>query len=383
LIRGRRTSILFAAYWNGLLTLVGEHEEACSADDDYSIPLLSISTYFSKLLAYYCKIEPPPRSILQPAEVLLIACGNGHCLLGTKRHVFSLGSGTYGQLGLGSSITTAEIPRLLDFPNGETPRCLAVSDLHSCVVTSPNGYLYTFGCGAFSRLGHTDDQDFFSPHRVDALMSVGEWLPNGQSLGIAKVACSLWHTVVLATGTHDVFCCGWNNFGQCGNDLDKLDWDEQLPAKKRAKVDRSSISSEDQSSCEMIRTFERIVSLDILDSNEDFVQDIACGHRFTAFLTNRGNILITGQLESSEINRVDLGIDWWARTFAEPSFKTNRNAATVRPQHGLRYLHIVSSKSSEEIGELSSTSEAADCQDEQQNPAIFIAASEWSISYVT
>lgn len=95
------------------------------------------------------------------------------------------------------------------------------------------------------------------------------------------------------------------------------------------------------------------------------------------------DISYRGQLESSEINRVDLGIDWWARTFAEPSFKSNRNAATVRPQHGLRYLHKVSSQSSEGIGKLSSTSEAADCQNEQQNPAMLIAASEWSISYVT
>ena len=34
--------------------------------------------------------------------------------------------------------------------------------------------------------------------------------------GVSLVACGVWHTVAVASDTHDVFCWGWNKYGQCG-----------------------------------------------------------------------------------------------------------------------------------------------------------------------
>lgn len=302
-------------YFTNKLTLIYAQDDSLVADtivDEDNAPI----TYSKQSLLSMLQQQYPytPHNLPFLLDVKIIACSKYHCLFGTLAAVFSLGQGSYGQLGLGENILSVSTPKLVTLPDGESPRSIAVSDFHSCIVTSPNGLLYTFGCGAFYRLGHGDDHDLFVPRRVDSLMAVGSWLPNGQSLGIEKVSCSIWHTLVLTSGVHDVYSWGWNNFGQC-SDIDEdttFDFDDDRQSKRLKSMHSAELPSHNTTeSCnlsipkstvqqrkKMIIHPERITSLDVLDEegHKDkpscHIVDIACGHRFSAFLTASGDILI-------------------------------------------------------------------------------------------
>lgn len=253
----------------------------------------------------FLSIDIPIPQTLGPLSkvVRLVACSSAHLIFATDNSCYAVGHGPQGQLGLGTGILTATIPERIPIAQGETPRSISVSDFHSCIVTHPHGYLYTFGCGAFYRLGHgTDDNNCFVAKRVDCLLAVGAWSSDGQTLGVEKVSCSQWHTAVLTTGVHDVYCWGWNNFGQV-SDADESNDDLIMPLSKRARIENSRTQSAGrlilggtiQPKKKMIVEPERVCSLDLLSDGPeptDEVIDLACGNRFTAFLTRRGHILV-------------------------------------------------------------------------------------------
>lgn len=74
--------------------------------------------------------------------------------------------------------------------------------------------------GAYGRHGEPSDGlqglDVLQPRRIIALDGVGEWRPNGTCAGIKSCACGSWHSIVIATGTNDVYGWGWNKFSQLG-----------------------------------------------------------------------------------------------------------------------------------------------------------------------
>ena len=158
-------------------------------------------------------------------RVSKIAAAESRVLFSTRDgRAYSLGEGKYGELGLGPSITETMQPQEISRLNGEFVKEISTGNHHSCLITDPHGFLYTFGSTAYGRLGLGSDSTslldttdcIFFPQLVEGLVGIGQLLPNGQTTGVGLVACGQWHTVVVAAGTNDVYGWGWNKFGQLG-----------------------------------------------------------------------------------------------------------------------------------------------------------------------
>jgi hypothetical protein len=113
-----------------------------------------------------------------------IAAGDTHCLVLTNdSKLYTLGTGKNGELGIGARIGfTKTLQKVVNFNkkhfqgNGidkleivdEDIKYIAAGSHYSAVI-SATGSLYTFGCGAYYRLGHGSDDDCLFPTRVEAL----------------------------------------------------------------------------------------------------------------------------------------------------------------------------------------------------------------------
>jgi Regulator of chromosome condensation (RCC1) repeat len=116
-----------------------------------------------------------------------IAAGTSHCLLLTQSsEIFSFGTGTCGELGVGTSIPHTNEPQTVIVPGNLGVKYIAAGAYYSAAVTT-NGVLFTFGCGAYYRLGHGSDENQNAPKKVEALEGVGLLLPDGTLTGAYAV----------------------------------------------------------------------------------------------------------------------------------------------------------------------------------------------------
>ena len=116
-----------------------------------------------------------------------IAAGDSHCLiLDSSNFLYSFGTGANGELGLGKIVPFTKTLQKVDILNNDKKikkvKFIAAGSYYSAVITE-EGCLYTFGCGAYYRLGHGSDENVLLPKRVRALDGVGLLLPNGTSTG--------------------------------------------------------------------------------------------------------------------------------------------------------------------------------------------------------
>ena len=116
-----------------------------------------------------------------------IAAGDSHCLvLDSSNVLYSFGTGTSGELGLGKiipfTVTLQKVGILNNHKKEEKVKYVAAGAFYSAIITE-GGCLYTFGCGAYYRLGHGSDENVLLPKRVRALDGVGLLLPDGTSTG--------------------------------------------------------------------------------------------------------------------------------------------------------------------------------------------------------
>ncbi|CAI9291529.1 unnamed protein product [Lactuca saligna] len=97
-----------------------------------------------------------------------VACGHSLTVgLTTSRHVFTMGSTVYGQLG--NPQCDGKLPCLVeDKLSGEPVDEIACGAYHVAVLTSRNE-VYTWGKGANGRLGHGDIEDRKTPTLVESL----------------------------------------------------------------------------------------------------------------------------------------------------------------------------------------------------------------------
>ena len=97
-----------------------------------------------------------------------IACGSSHTLVVTDTgHVFSWGSGAFGKLGHGND-ADIRIPRQVEFKRKRVARVSCGPD-HSAAV-SEAGEVLCWGAGSYGNLGHGDNSDCFMPKLVEALL---------------------------------------------------------------------------------------------------------------------------------------------------------------------------------------------------------------------
>jgi hypothetical protein len=125
------------------------------------------------------------------------------------------GANKYGELGIGCRSDYCTNLQAIKVPVGVQVSNVAAGSNYSAIVTAKEGYVYTFGNGAYYKLGHGDDEDRLEPTRVVEL-EVGEFRMDGTTSGVLHIACGVWHTVVVAADTYDVYGWGWNKFGNLG-----------------------------------------------------------------------------------------------------------------------------------------------------------------------
>ena len=247
---------------------------------------------FAGVSSFKPRIFPNP---LQ-APVRKLACGSNYCLILGAYRCFAYGSNEYGQLGIGTqSVFETELREVVLPDSREGVLDIATGSNHSAIVSAQYGHVYTFGNGAYFKLGHGTDDHCLAPTRVVELEEVGEFRMDGHTAGIALIACGAWHTVVVTKGTKDVYGWGWNNFGNIGrNPLQS--------AKPCTDGSRKSESLPPHVS-EIIAHPRRIEDLDdayllgdgdtaLLGEGYGTVCAVSCGSRHTALRTVDGRVII-------------------------------------------------------------------------------------------
>ena len=180
-------------------------------------------------LLFYCIIstmnDANPNMICQGVEggVSKLAAGAGHSLaLGEDGRVWSWGSNTEGQLGLGEeSEETVYSPTLVKIKQ-------RVSDIscgyyHSALVTD-QGQLYTFGEADGGKLGlgsqdNDGDTDYPQlvrcPEHIVQVRNIACKAKTCFQVLIFQVACGSNHTLAL-TVSGNIYCWGQSSHGQLG-----------------------------------------------------------------------------------------------------------------------------------------------------------------------
>ena len=157
-------------------------ENANPHDDDLTIVELLL---LAKLKAFKGNIFSSYRHNLISSGIPVdqIAVGDSHCLiLAVGGALFSFGSGSCGELGLGSEIPYSPTLQRVVFPDNVDVKYIAAGSYYSAAIAK-SGILYTFGCGAYYRLGHGSDDNVYVPKKIEALEGVGMLLPDGTSTG--------------------------------------------------------------------------------------------------------------------------------------------------------------------------------------------------------
>ena len=208
--------------------------------------------------------EPLITSIATGTHISKMAVGDFHCLLVASMtgQLFAFGRGSFGELGNGDRFEWVHDPTPVIMPQDETVVSVSAGACYSAVVGS-SGSVYTFGSGAYFRLGIGTDEDCIIPTRVFSFDSVGGGHYDGRGFsGVSYCCCGTWHTVALARDSRDVFAWGWSKFGQAGGPQE-----------------------------EVIVQPRRVPGLrEILDRDE--IQSISCGSRHTALLTTSGRVIL-------------------------------------------------------------------------------------------
>jgi len=203
-------------------------------------------------LLYFHKLSLPTRGTARK-----ISCGDSHCLVLCGTSCFSYGPNAFGELGIGTRSEYSNALQSVHLSPNLPVYDIAAGNNYSALVTQ-SGHVYTFGNGAYFKLGHGDDEDRLVPTRVVALDSVGEFKSDGTFAGVKYIACGRWHTVVVTHGTNDVYGWGWNKFGNLGAN----------PASNRSEVESAHQE-------EIVALPRRIEDLD----NDSLLGDSASGRK--------------------------------------------------------------------------------------------------------
>eukprot|EP01038_Epipyxis_sp_PR26KG_P011803 gene11803-15795_t len=220
------------------------------------------SIYSVRIADYLTNLESAvPRCIGNHFLVRLIAAGHYHCLfLMRNGTLYSHGNGNHGELGVGLTVSYTDTLLQVPIPNGESAVEISAGCRFSLFITDSSRTVYSFGCGAYYRLGHGDDCDLLSPTPLLFLSSKGR---------AKQCACGTWHCIVVMMHTNEVYGWGWNRYGQVGMPQDDFQIAE-----------------------EMIIYPKQI--LNHLINGSLSYKMIVCGSRHSAFLTNDGAVIVLG-----------------------------------------------------------------------------------------
>ena len=197
-----------------------------------------------------------------------LSVGEWHCMILTRTgEVFCCGRGSSGELGTGRKVPWQETPEKIK----DLDACVDIAaGSHFSVAVTSNGGVFTFGCGAYYRLGHGTDDDVVHPKQVSEL----------EGIHIESCSCGTWHTIVIASGTRDIFGFGWNKYRQLGSTFK-----------------------------EIVLYPMRIIDLDqYLDDSGESILDVTCSLRNSCVLISDGRAYVLGytgvKLSSSPLRSI-------------------------------------------------------------------------------
>ena len=132
-----------------------------------------------------------------------ISCGSYHSMaLAISEDLYTWGANSRGQLGHGNTNNIMKPRKIVYFTEEKIGLLsIAAGDQHSAAISS-NNELYTWGCGAYYRLGHGLAFDESIPKKVEVL----------EDVYVTQVSCGASHTLCI---TNEGFIYGWGN-GMCG-----------------------------------------------------------------------------------------------------------------------------------------------------------------------
>jgi len=157
-------------------TFVGQRVLAVSAGGDHSLAITADGAVWSWGYGSIGQLghgdkqnQQLPKKVEALAEqrVVAVSAGGGHSLAITADgSVWSWGWGCRGQLGHGDEQNQL-LPKKIEALAGQRVLSVSSAGEHSLVITA-DGAVWSWGCGAFGRLGHGDQQKQLLPKKVEA-----------------------------------------------------------------------------------------------------------------------------------------------------------------------------------------------------------------------
>lgn len=135
--------------------------------------------------------QPTPRHLKMTDQrgvkyiITQVACGKYHSICLTRRKaIFTWGDGSKGRLGHGNQEDQLKPKEIFNLSQ-KKPIFIAAGESHSAAITEKLT-LFTWGNGAFGRLGHNLDIDELIPKQVDDLSQEDvEYVSLGENHSIA------------------------------------------------------------------------------------------------------------------------------------------------------------------------------------------------------
>uniref|UniRef100_A0AAY5L8W6 X-linked retinitis pigmentosa GTPase regulator n=1 Tax=Esox lucius TaxID=8010 RepID=A0AAY5L8W6_ESOLU len=122
-------------------------------------------------------------------RVTQVACGGGHTVALTEDNLYTFGLGQFGQLGHGTFIFEARLPRSVDHFRKGLVRHVTCGENHTAVITD-SGLLYTFGDGRHGKLG-LGEENFTNQFKPTLCLRFLKY-------NVQAVDCGGCHMLVLA-----------------------------------------------------------------------------------------------------------------------------------------------------------------------------------------
>eukprot|EP00475_Leptophrys_vorax_P023127 TRINITY_DN3153_c0_g1_i1.p1 TRINITY_DN3153_c0_g1~~TRINITY_DN3153_c0_g1_i1.p1 ORF type:complete len:528 (+),score=150.97 TRINITY_DN3153_c0_g1_i1:104-1687(+) len=184
--------------------IVVDEAETMAASDvkDDSLPDLgALPQPMRRSTAADCKVLEPKRLSSGLIQFNSVGAGWAHTILrDVHGRLHSVGTGSNGRLGLGSTVDITSFTEIKELENVSS---FAVADNHNVALSG--GKVYTWGDGTWSKLGHDDVDDKLVPAVVKAF----------EGIEIVQVAAGGYHSLAVSS-SGELFAWGWGKGGRLG-----------------------------------------------------------------------------------------------------------------------------------------------------------------------
>jgi E3 ubiquitin-protein ligase HERC2 len=153
----------------------------------------------------FSQYKPRVITDLQHTRIVSVSAGKSHTLAVTdKGQVYAWGCGARYALGTGRTEDCYK-PKVISFPSNVKIIQVSCGSYHSLALTA-DGRLYSWGYGAYGRLGHNDTSNVATPIKIEGF----NYVP------FAAVSAGHSHSMALSE-EGEIYTWGKNSYGQLGH----------------------------------------------------------------------------------------------------------------------------------------------------------------------